>query len=110
MAIWMVTSHTKGIASIQIAKDLKITQKSTWFVLHRLRHPACTKSFNRPLEGHVKADETFVGGREKNKHAHKRTPGGRDGTNKMAVMDIMERDGELRAKVVPDTTVKTLLA
>ena len=110
MAIWMVTSHTKGIASTQLAKDLKITQKSAWFVLHRLRHAARTKSFNRPLEGYVEADETYVGGKEKNKHAHKKTPGSQGGANKATVMGIMERDGELRAKVVPDATAKTLQA
>ena len=110
MAIWMVTSHTKGIASTQLAKDLKITQKSAWFVLHRLRHAARTKSFSRPLEGMVEADETYIGGKEKNKHADKKTPGSQGGANKVAVMGIMERDGELRAKVVPDTTAKTLHA
>jgi transposase-like protein len=50
-AIWLITSHKKGIASPQLARDLKITQKSAWFVLHRLRYAARTKSFNRPLEG-----------------------------------------------------------
>ncbi len=47
-AIWLVTSHKKGIASTQLAKDLKITQKSAWFVLHRLRYAARTKSFAHP--------------------------------------------------------------
>ena len=110
MAIWMVTSHTKGIASTQLAKDLKITQKSAWFVLHRLRHAAVTKSFTKPLEGMVEADETYMGGKEKNRHADKKTPGSQGGANKVAVMGIMERDGELRAKVVPNTTARVLHA
>jgi transposase-like protein len=63
MAIWMITNHPKGIASVTLAKDLKITQKTAWFVLHRLRHAARTPSFNAPLKGDVEADTTFVGGR-----------------------------------------------
>jgi transposase-like protein len=69
MAIWMLTSHKKGIASTQLAKDIGVTQKTAWFMLHRLRHAATTKSFNAPLEGMVEVDETFVGGKSKNKHA-----------------------------------------
>src|SRR5581483_6256547 len=53
MAIWLITNHPKGIASTTLAKDLKITQKSAWFVLHRLRHAARTKSFSAPLDGEV---------------------------------------------------------
>lgn len=59
MAIWMVTSHTKVIASTQLAKDLKITQKSAWFVLNRLRYAAQTKSFNRPLLAQVGGHLTY---------------------------------------------------
>ncbi len=110
MAIWMVTSHTKGIASTQLAKDIKITQKSAWFLLHRLRHAARTKSFNKPLEGMVEADETYVGGKEKNKHAHKKTPGSQGGANKKVVMGIMQRDGELRVTTILSADAKTLRA
>ena len=68
IAIWLITSHKKGIASTQLAKDLKITQKSAWFVLHRLRYAARTKSFAAPLEGDIEVDETYVGGKNANRH------------------------------------------
>lgn len=65
LAVWLITSHKKGIASTQLAKDIGVTQKTTWFMLHRLRYAAQTKSFNRPLDGDIEADETFIGGKEK---------------------------------------------
>ena len=68
MAIWLITAHKKSIASTWLAKDIGVTQKTGWFMLHRLRYAAQTKSFNRPFEGEVEADETFIGGKEKNKH------------------------------------------
>jgi transposase-like protein len=108
MAIWMITNHPKGIASTTLAKDLKITQKSAWFVLHRLRHAARTPSFNAPLQGDVEADTTFVGGKEKNKHAKDRKGGTQGGAGKAVVLGIVERDGELRAEHVPDHRAKTL--
>src|SRR5690606_21891783 len=52
-AIWLITSHKKGIASTQLARDIGVTQKTAWFMLHRLRHAARTRSFNRPLDGEI---------------------------------------------------------
>ena len=95
-AIWIITSHRKGIASTQLARDLDVTQKTAWFMLHRLRHAARTRSFNRPLKGMVEADETFMGGKDKNKHAHKRS-GKRGSSDKVVVLGLLERGGELRA-------------
>ncbi len=93
--VWIITSHKKGIASTQLAKDIDVTQKSAWFMLHRLRHAARTRSFNRPLRGEVEADETFIGGKDKNKHTHKR---GKD--QKVVVFGMLERGGELRARPI----------
>ena len=108
MAIWLITNHPKGVASTTLAKDLSITQKSAWFVLHRLRHAARTQSFAAPLNDTVEADTTFVGGKEKNKHANKKTPGSQGGANKAVVLGMIQRDGELRTEHVADSKAKTL--
>ena len=108
LAIWMITSHKKGIASTQLAKDLGVTQKTAWFMTQRLRHALRTKSFNRPLGGQVEVDETFVGGKEANKHEVKRLHRGRGGVGKAVVMGMIERGGELRAGVVKNTKAETL--
>jgi transposase-like protein len=96
LAIWLITSRKKGIASTQLAKDLDITQKSAWFVLHRLRKASETKSFNGPLSGYVEADETYIGGKERFKHKSRRTGHKQGGSGKEMVVGILERGRELR--------------
>jgi hypothetical protein len=95
-AIWMITNHPKGIASTTLAKDLKITQKTAWFVLHRLRHAARTPSFNAPLKGEVQSDTTFIGGKQHNKHADKRERGSNGGAKMETLLGMVETGGELR--------------
>jgi transposase-like protein len=98
-AIWLITNHPKGIASTTLARDLGITQKSAWFVLHRLRHAARTRSFNKPLTGIVEADETYVGGKAINKHGRRSGKGGAN--DKTPVVGVVERGGDVIAKVLP---------
>jgi len=100
IAIWLITSHKKGIASAQLARDLKITQKSAWFLLHRLRYAARSQSFAAPLEGDVEVDETYVGGKNKNRHRDKRTAG-TGSAGKSIVIGAVARGGSVIAKVVP---------
>lgn len=101
-AIWFITSHRKGIASTQLAKDIDVQQRTAWFMLHRLRHAARTRSFNRPLRGIVEVDEGYFGGKEANKHRNKRT--GKSGTSgKVLAIGMVERDGELRLKTIKST-------
>lgn len=116
-AIWLITAHKKGIASTQLATDLKITQKSAWFVLHRLRYAARTKSFARPLAGEVESDETFVGGKAINMSKAKRerlgNPKGPQG--KTIVHGFLQRGddeqpSQARAATIPDPGGPTIQA
>lgn len=100
MAIWMITNHPKGIASTTLAKDLKITQKTAWFVLHRIRHAARTRSFNMPLKGKVEIDETYVGGKAENRHSRQRGKG-KSAYGHTPVIGAVERDGDAVARVLP---------
>jgi transposase-like protein len=103
-AIWLLTNHPKGIASTTLARDLGITQKTAWFVLHRLRHAARTQSFNGPLSGTVEVDETYVGGKAGNRHkSERRKRKGKAGVvDKTPVIGAVERGGEVVAAVMPD--------
>lgn len=107
--IYLITSHKKGISSCQLAKDLGVTQKTAWYMNHRVRHSLGMEPEGK-LSGVVEADETFVGGLEGNKHKSKRKEGtqGRSVQTKTPVAGVIERGGKIRAKQVPDTTGSNL--
>jgi transposase-like protein len=110
MALYVFSSHKKGISSHQLAKDIDVTQKTAWFVLHRLRYAFDHPEFQKSLSGHIEADETYMGGDEKNKHASKKIKGsqGRSLKTKTPVFDTMERGGNIIAHEVVNVKKKSL--
>lgn len=95
-AIFLMTSHKKGISSHQLARDLGITQKSAWFVLHRIREASVTKEFQEPLTGTIETDEAYVGGAGKWKHASKKSNVQGTADMKKMVLGMQQRGGDLR--------------
>ena len=103
-AVWLLVSCKNGISSYEIAAALGITQKSAWFMMHRIRRAMQCGSFRKlgGDGGEVEADETFIGGKARNMHLSKRQRRitGTGGKDKTAVMGILERGGEVRTVVV----------
>jgi len=112
-AIWMVANCKSGISSYEMARDLGITQKSAWFLDHRIRLAMKVGSIEK-MKGEVEADETFMGGLSKNMHKHKRAKiTGTGGAGKTAVVGILRRSNKgskskVRAKVIPNVRANTL--
>ena len=109
-ATWMLTNCKNGVSSYEIAKDVRITQKSAWFMLQRIRLAMQDDFFGSKLGGEVEVDETFIGGKARNMHLseRKRRITGTGTKDKTAVMGILERGGKIRASVVPSRR-KTVL-
>jgi len=109
VAIWLVTSHKKGISSMQLSRDIAVTQKTAWFMLHRIRKCFGIENDN-DLDGNVEVDETYVGGKNKNRHNSKKIEGarGRSTKDKAPVVGMIERGGKLNARMVDNAQTKTL--
>jgi transposase-like protein len=107
-AMYLLVTARKGISSMQLAKEIGITQKSAWFVLHRLRE-ACGSKLEK-LKGIVEIDETFVGGKETNKHEWKKLKAGRGTVGKTPVLGMRERGGRTVAMPTVGTDKETIQA
>jgi transposase-like protein len=114
VATWLVCNCKNGVSSCEVARALHITQKTAWFMDHRIRFSLNMGPGNK-LSGQVEADETFIGGKARNMHADKRAENitGTGGKDKVAVMGILERGpksigSKVRVKVVDNTKKKTL--
>jgi len=106
LATYILAVHSKGISSLQLATWLGVTQKTAWHLNHRIR---TMLSNNAPelLEGICEVDESYIGGKESNKHASKRTVKGGVG-NKIMVLGAVQRKGKVKTKVIPQTNIENI--
>ena len=113
-AVWLVVNCKNGISSYELHRSIGVTQKSAWFMLHRIRLAMQAKSFAK-IGGpgsEVEVDETFIGGKARNMHkivrARRISGRGKHMADKTAVMGILERGGKVRTNIIPDRTSETL--
>jgi len=115
VALWLLSSSKKSVSTYHLARALGITQKTAWFINHRIRRAMRTSDFSKPLSGEVEVDETFIGGKARFMHKNKRAKKikGTGGMGKAAVMGLLERHGPdghstVKVKMVPNVRRRTL--
>lgn len=106
LAVSLVLNAKKGYSARQLGRDIEVTKDTVWRMFMQIR-----KAFiEQPelMEGIIEADETFIGGKNKNRHADKKTEGGQGGADKTVVIGVLQRDGKVKAKKAKDRSMKTL--
>ena len=108
-AMWMISNDKNGISSYEVARGLGVTQKTAWFMMHRIRL-ALQDENGKMMGGEVEVDETFIGGLARNMHISKRREKitGTGGKDKTPVLGFVERGGDVRATVIPNRKRNTL--
>jgi len=104
-AVYELSISNKGISSIELGKRIGVSQKTAWFINHRLR-VMLTETLPHKLEGTIEIDETFVGGKNKNRHIGKKVA---DASDKTPVLGLVQRGGNLKTFVIPDREKETIL-
>lgn len=104
IAVWFITTKNKGMSSVQLSQQIAVDQKTAWFMMHRIRECFHIED-EEQLEGVFEADETFVGGKNKNRHKDKKVSmsTGRAFKDKTPVLGILQRGGSVRCFVIPNT-------
>ncbi len=108
VALWVIVSAKNGVSSYEISRALGITQKSAWFMMHRLRLVLQDEYDGGKLSGEVEVDESYIGGKARNMHKGKRKAKGTGMVGKTIVMGILERHGEVRTELIPNPRRKTV--
>lgn len=104
VAAWLMTSHRKGLPSTELAREVGVTQKTAWFMLGRLREVAAgMNGHGGPVTGIVEADETYIGGKERNRHNSKKQRMGRGVAGKQPVAGVRSRSGKVKLQPLTDT-------
>ena len=110
-AVWMLASNRNGISSWELHRAIGVTQKTAWFMLHRIRLAMQDELTGGSLGGEVEVDETYIGGKARNMHKERKRRVQKEGRNeggKSIVMGMLQRGGKIRAGVIPDRTKATM--